>query len=308
MMATMLVTALSVALFAITNTTRDAPWHLTGISKDQRSLEVVYEGSGCLLDDGRPVVETTDTEVRITVKQTQQTGEYLACAEFLAFYPLTVPLDGPLYGRFITGGPDFPAQSSPDTVPRVIGLRRTDATRALRRQGFRTRFDGRPNGVVRYQQPPAGKTFEPDAVPRVTLYAGPFDPAAALSISIAPGQTIQSLLRRGLRFRFTANPEVEIAISANLICSGFDAGEYSRPIRRRHPQRHRPPLQRQPHPQAPPRLLDHLPPHRPLVPEALPQPDRLAPPAQRLHHPQPRRLARNPVLTSSIATRGGAVR
>lgn len=228
----MLTAFLSLVLLAVTGTTRDAPWRVTGISQDQRSLQLVYEGGGCLADDGRPVVETTPTEVRITVKQTDQSGEYVACPSVFALYPLTVPLDGPLYGRYVVGGPGLTVPSNSGIVPRVIGLRRTDATRALRRQGFRVRFDGRPNGVVRYQQPRPGKTFAPGEAPRVQLLSGPFDPAAALTVSIDDGQTVQSLLRHGLRFRFTANPDVEAVVAAFLTCSGRDAGEFSAPTRR----------------------------------------------------------------------------
>lgn len=159
-----------------TQRSRDAPWRLTAITKDQRTLKVVYEGSGCLLKDGKPVVDTSAAgAVRIRVVQTEvvPTGPYEACTLPLAFVPLDVSLGARLAGRRVLGGPRFAAQRHPDVVPRVIGLRRADAMRALRGQQLRVSARGRRTGVVRLQTPrPGTRIALGKPAPRVSLYVG----------------------------------------------------------------------------------------------------------------------------------------
>ena len=225
---TLVFALLLVAPAAAEETTRDAPWQLTGISANGRTLRIVYEVSGCLHDDGTPVVdESAPDAVRITVRQTVDTGPYVVCALFLAYHPLDVPLATPLAGRRVAGGPDLAAASlRPERMPRVIGLRRADARRALERQDIATRVLGRAGGVIRAQSPEPGRTL-PSGRLRATLLSGPFDARARLAVSIPAGQTIGSLLRRGLRLRYSVAPTAEPVLLVRVACAGADGGNES---------------------------------------------------------------------------------
>lgn len=159
-LAVLLALVFAAPAAAYTQTTRDAPWRLTGISKDRRTLRVVYEGSGCLRGDGAPVVdESAAGRVRVTVRQTVDHPEgYEVCILPLIFYPLDVPLAAPLDGRRVVGGPRFAAQGPPPKrMPRVIGLRRGDAVRALKGQGLKPRGLKARHGVIVRQRPRPGR-------------------------------------------------------------------------------------------------------------------------------------------------------
>lgn len=160
---------------AAQTTQRDAPWRLTGISADQQTLKVVYQGSGCLPDDGRPLVDTSvDGRVSIRVIQSVTGGPYTACPLFLASYRLDVPLGAPLAGRFVVGGPAFDGTSRPRRIPRLIGLRRRDALRAARTQDFRVSASGARSGVVVAQSLKPGTQVQRTGFgPRLTLRVGP---------------------------------------------------------------------------------------------------------------------------------------
>ena len=152
--------------------TRNAPWRLAGISSDQRTLRVIYEGSGCLRDDGRAVVDTSSQrEVRITVRQTVDvpTGPYEGCIQPLYKYRLAVQLEAPLDGRRVVGGPRFDVSSYGARVPRVIGLRLADAREVLR--GLEVRVHGIRRGVVRRQSPrPGTRIATGRPLPAVSLH------------------------------------------------------------------------------------------------------------------------------------------
>lgn len=51
-------------------TERDAPWQLTGVSKDQMTLHLQYAGGGCSREDGRAILQQSSKRVRIRVRQT----------------------------------------------------------------------------------------------------------------------------------------------------------------------------------------------------------------------------------------------
>lgn len=207
------------AIPAPTTEVRDAPWRLTGISKDTRTLKVVYEGGGCLRPDGRAVVDTTQEDaVRITVKQTAVVGA--PCTTEYAFLPLDVRLGAPLAGRRVRGGPPMTATNLARVIPRVVGLRRVDAVAALAGQGIEADVGGRRSGVIRRQSPRAGQA--PGS--RMKLASGAFDARARLSIRLLRGQTVESVLRRGLRFRYRVDPAAEAFIAADVACAGPQGG------------------------------------------------------------------------------------
>lgn len=230
----MLASLLAVAAFAaqVPAQPRDAPWRLTGISSDGQTLHLTYEGGGCLGNDGRAEVDTSDpAAVRITVKQTQAAGEYAVCPAFIAFLPLDVDLGAPLAGREVTGGPRWDTTLvRPRRMPRVLGLRRADALRALDGQSIATTPFGRIDGVVHVQDPRPGRRLR--AKRRASVITGPFDPRARLAITVPARQTAGSVLRRGLRFRYTLDPAAEKAIDALVDCNGQDGGEAGRATRR----------------------------------------------------------------------------
>lgn len=224
----MLLAALAVAAAGIP-VTHAAAWRLTGISRDTRTLHLVYAGGGCLQPDGRATVDTIDpTAVRIAIEQTTLAGDYVVCTTELGFLPLDVDLGAPLAGRRVTGGPDFAARLPTDVMPRVVGLRRADAARALRRQSVHAEAAGRRSGVITFQSPRAGAP-----VPRrgAFLISGPFDPRARLTIRVPP-QSAEAVRERGLRFRYRVDPAAERALYAYLRCNGQDGGNGGWPVHR----------------------------------------------------------------------------
>ena len=151
------------AASAFTEVQRDAPWMLLGISADGRSLDVGYQGGGCLADDGRPRVVESARRVVVTLRQTvavPAAGE--GCTADLRLYRIWVSLDAPLHGRRVRGGPRFREHFPVQVVPRVIGMDRRDAIAALRASGLRARTVGRVRrGRVIEQHPRAGVAAHP---------------------------------------------------------------------------------------------------------------------------------------------------
>jgi len=225
--ACLLLLAAAPAAEAFVAETRPAPWRLAGISSDERTLRVAYEGGGCQRHDGRPVVTATAAgAVRIGVLQTVDvpTAPEEGCRLDRRTHMLDVPLGARLAGRRVVGGPRFEVRlRSGERAPRVVGLRRRDAIRVLRAYRVPARTFGRGKGVVTAQFRAPGRGL--------SLHVGRIEPRARLTIEIADRQTIGSVLRQGLRYRFRVESDVEAAISADLSCAGQDAGDSARPVR-----------------------------------------------------------------------------
>ena len=155
--------------FAFTEQERDAPWMLLGVSADGRTLQLVYQGGGCLEEDGRPQVVEHPDRVAVRIRQTAFVpGEGEACTADLRFVPLDVRLAAPIAGRRVRGGPPFREHLAAVRVPRVVGLDRADALGALRARHLRARTAGRRRrGRVAAQSPRPGTRLRRGRTPPV---------------------------------------------------------------------------------------------------------------------------------------------
>jgi hypothetical protein len=147
-------------------------WQLMDVTRDRRTLRLVYQSGGCLRGDGRATVTETRDRIEIAVDQGQVVamdtpdGEFVCTAD-LQFLRLDVRLDGPVRGRRVAGAPriegfDFPSRTATlpggrivALVPRVLGLAARDARALLSRQGFEPH--GARRGRVVAQTPAPGK-------------------------------------------------------------------------------------------------------------------------------------------------------
>jgi hypothetical protein len=175
-----LVAALVVAAMAVpasaqvpgfTAVTVPAVWTVTGVDPGGRSLHLAYEGGGCLVDNGRAVVEESAERIAIRVEQTAFIGG--PCTADLRYHGLRVTLRAPVAGRPIAGatlapsvfrgtsGISFSERYVLFVIPRVIGLAPADAARVLRQQGFaatapRPAAGGGARPAITEQLPSAG--------------------------------------------------------------------------------------------------------------------------------------------------------
>jgi hypothetical protein len=156
---------------AFTPNTRDAAWQLLGVSADGRTLELGYEGGGCLRPDGRPRVAETKHRVTIAVRQTVDVpGAGEACSLELRRYRTSVVLDSSLDGRRVVGGPAFDFDFPVRTVPRVLGMDRRDALKVLRQARLSRKIVSRVrHGKVIRQRPRPGASASDPQGHRVTV-------------------------------------------------------------------------------------------------------------------------------------------
>jgi hypothetical protein len=167
-----------------------AKWQLLSVSSDARTLHLVYEGGGCLREDGHATVTETTARIQIAVDE----GEVVAmdtpdgqfgCPANLSFVRLKVQLEHQVAGRRIVGGPRIDAGGVFKTydvppfarAPRVIGLSARDATIALRFGGFGARRFGERTGAVAFQSPAPGRP-DPDTLVHITIGRHAFDARA----------------------------------------------------------------------------------------------------------------------------------
>jgi hypothetical protein len=149
-----------------------SPWKLMDVTRDRRTLRLVYQSGGCLRRDGNATVTQTRDRIEIAVDQGQVVamdtpdGEF-ACTRELLFLKLNVRLDRPVHGRRLAGGPQidgigFPSRATTlpggrvvPLVPRVLGLAAQEARTMLSGQEFDVR--GARRGRVVAQTPAPGK-------------------------------------------------------------------------------------------------------------------------------------------------------
>jgi hypothetical protein len=170
-----------------------APWRLIDLGRDGRTLKLVYDTSGCLHEDGHPVVHESLSAVSIDLYQGQDVGlkpsSEVFCTGELSWKRLDVRLGRPIGGRSLEGAGRLTSQIAPWSrvlrhgngflvvgVPRVVGLAPGDAVELLLRQRFHPRIRGARIGRVIAQWPKPGTavrlTSLRSSVATVTLTLG----------------------------------------------------------------------------------------------------------------------------------------
>lgn len=148
----------------------DARWVVTNVSPSGRVLELRYESGGCYRN-GRVAVTEAARRVTIRVTQEKPADPAAICPAFVSYPLLRARLKTPIAGRAIPGMADI--RFIPDQrderflVPRVLGLRASDARRVLRSQSFEPR--GARRGTVARQRPRARTRIPPATGTPVTL-------------------------------------------------------------------------------------------------------------------------------------------
>ncbi len=89
-----------------------APRAIQGVSRDGRTVSVVYDAGGCFLDDGKVEAHETAHSVEIVVVESRY-GRFLKpgrppfCSAIFIIGQATIRLASPVDGRSITGGPHY---------------------------------------------------------------------------------------------------------------------------------------------------------------------------------------------------------
>lgn len=145
-------------------------WSLVGVAAGGRALLVRPASyGGC--DEGPPVVAVTETPTTIALAVSVRTpaDETVICPQIAVLPPTqTIALEAPIAGRAISGPLrttrpgsaylDAPPSAAAPRVPRVVGLRASDARSVLCAWGLRARR-GAGRTEVSGQTPRAGVAF-----------------------------------------------------------------------------------------------------------------------------------------------------
>ena len=158
-----------------------APWPVTGISRDQHTVNLAYEQGGCERDDARVAVQESKTAVKIKViERVIDPPAGQLCADVQIVDLLKARLRSPLAGRRTVGlrsasfaGPPGPFRRRGsyvvELVPRATGLAVSDARVVLRDYGFSVRSTGAPPEETIETRPGPGAEGTPASEPPLVV-------------------------------------------------------------------------------------------------------------------------------------------
>jgi hypothetical protein len=122
----------------------DEHWTLLRVSPSGRILVLQAVGGGCG-HDPRAITTERPHEVEIRVRQLVPADRHAICPMIARIDTLRVRLSSPIAGRSVVHQ-SLRSVARPRAMPRVLGLRISDARFALRAHGFRVKGDR--NGTV----------------------------------------------------------------------------------------------------------------------------------------------------------------